>query len=137
MSLRKDVQFFWERLAFIPLFIAVLCSSAIAVYLLVKGTPPIGRLTSPNTWAGTASGLSVAAALLQTRVVSWHEEVLREFGDIEKYPYGPPSVITRTWMALGDRPILQAAFGLSEKVTIFWLLSFWAGITCAVSYWID
>jgi hypothetical protein len=68
----------------------------------VVGKWPVAKLLN------TGSALLGVASILQLRIVGWFDTVISEFGDEEKYPYGPPSYITRQIIDDPDHPVRTA-----------------------------
>ncbi|NTI86061.1 hypothetical protein G6L87_03165 [Agrobacterium rhizogenes] len=55
----------------------------------------------------TASGLFALSSLVQLKESGWFDRVIEIYGDDEKFPFGPPSHITR-WINFNpDKPILS------------------------------
>jgi hypothetical protein len=61
----KALPYAGEQLIFVALLILLLMISVWMVFLCLSPDLPSGRLYSAATWAGTASGLSVTAALVK------------------------------------------------------------------------
>lgn len=119
------------------LLAAILLASVFTIYLW-GWRPSAGRFFSAHRWAGTVSGLSVCAAFYQYATTRWIAQVMEEFGDIEKYPFGPPSPITRAIIDNPDAPIQSAIRNfLFFDPGLAALLGLWAGVFAILSYWID
>jgi hypothetical protein len=58
----------------------------------------------------SAAALLGLASVLQLRVSGWFDFAIEEFGDEEKYPFGPPSHVTRDIIEIDnpDQPIRRA-----------------------------
>lgn len=56
-------------------------------------------------WLNTASGFFGLSAIFQARASGWFNKVLEFYGDQEKFPYGPPSHITREIIDNPDTPV--------------------------------
>jgi hypothetical protein len=68
------------------LMLLLLCGVA-SVAMAVHG--PTGR------WLTSAGLLFDISGIVQLEVSGLFDEIVREYGDVKKYPYGPPSRITR------------------------------------------
>jgi len=55
--------------------------------------------------ANTASALLGLASMLQLRISGWFDGVMRIYSDQARYPYGPPSHVTREIIDNPDHPI--------------------------------
>lgn len=62
-------------------------------------------LTEPQKLVSTSSVLFGLAGIVQLEVSGLFEHWLEKYGDEQKYPYGPPSHITRQVIDDPDRPI--------------------------------
>lgn len=62
-------------------------------------------LFSPSKLFSTASALAGLTALLQLDVAGIFEKLIVIYGDEEKFPYGPPSHITREVISDPDHPV--------------------------------
>ena len=71
---------------------------ACSVFGYASGRIPGQKLLNSSS---VALGL---ASILQLRVSGWFDAVISEFGDESKYPYGPPSYITRHIIDDPDHP---------------------------------
>jgi hypothetical protein len=77
-----------------------------------------------SKWIESAGLIFDIAGVVQLEISGLFEDFLEKYGDDEKYPYGPPSHITREIIDNPDTPIRtwirNTAF--FEKRTGFWLL---------------
>jgi len=73
--------------------VAVTSAGAVSTFL---GQMPAGRLLN------SAVELMGLASVLQLRVSGWFDFVVEDYGDEEKYPFGPPSHITRQIIQMDD-----------------------------------
>ena len=71
----------------------------------------------------TCSAIAGIAAALQLDVSGFFERVLDLYADEEKYPFGPPSYITRELSSHGESPLWNfiCHYVLYEPKTGFWL----------------
>jgi hypothetical protein len=74
----------WKmRLLLVLLLVGAVISGAMSLH------GPTGR------WLTSAGLLFDIAGIVQLEISGLFDEIIREYGDVEKYPYGPPSRITR------------------------------------------
>lgn len=108
----------YERQTLIAvLTISVILISA-GVWSYIGAMKNSGRIIS-------SAGLVVAlAGLIQLEVSGFFSEFLNKFDNEEKYPYGPPSYITREIIDNPDRPIRTKMRNLAffDVRTGFWLI---------------
>lgn len=91
-----------ERIVLV-LMISASCSVSIAALIgYAVESLPTSKLFS------TCSGLLALSSLYQLRISGWFEKVMALYGDEEKFPFGPPSHITRQIIDNPDQPILTA-----------------------------
>lgn len=106
--------------------------------ILILWAPDVGRIYSPSRWAGTAAGIAVCSAFFQFQTTKWIEHIVQEYGDDEKYPYGPPSHVTRIIIDNPDQPRLSAIRNLLfYDTSLTAVLGLWAGAFTILSYWVD
>jgi hypothetical protein len=46
-------------------------------------------------WLGTEGLIATVSGVVQLEVSGFFDKIMEEYGNEEKYPYGPPSRITR------------------------------------------
>lgn len=127
----------WAQITLLIL-LGLLAIFSVWTLVLCVWQPGEGRLFSPARWAGTVAGLAVCAAFFQLATTQWFTYVMEEFGDVEKFPYGPPSHVTRMIIHNPDAPIQSAVRGyLFFDPSLAAALGLWAGIFTVLSYWID
>lgn len=80
--------------------IAFVCLLAAAVFSLV-----MAYFGNTGKWLTSAGLLFDIAGIVQLEISGLFDEILEEYGDDEKYPYGPPSHITRQIIDNPDTPI--------------------------------
>lgn len=108
----------FERIAFTALFLATLVSVLLTVSWMWIGDPVWVK------WLGTAGLLATIAGVVQLEVSGFFDKIVSEYLDEEKYPYGPPSRITREIIANPDTPIrtwLRGQLFFNVR-TGFWLI---------------
>ena len=88
-----------DRLVFLLVLAIGVAVFLAAVFGYVSGKLPGQKLLN------TCSVAVGVASILQLRVSGWFDAVISEFGDEGKYPYGPPSYITRQIIDDPDHPI--------------------------------
>lgn len=89
----------WRRPFLLVLLLALLLVTLTFLYSLATGTLPAGKLL------GTMSAIAALASLTQLAVSGLWEKVLNTYGDVEKFPFGPPSHVTRGIMDSPDAPV--------------------------------
>jgi len=94
------------------------------VVLAALGSLGYGLVVKSAKWVTTSGLLFDVAGLVQLKISGLFERVLDEFGNDEKYPYGPPSHITRMIIANPDTPMRTAFRDLAifDTRTGFYLL---------------
>jgi hypothetical protein len=55
-------------------------------------------------WMATSSSLLGLSSIFQLRISGWFERFIETYSDIEKYPWGPPSHVTRELVREGELP---------------------------------
>lgn len=80
------------------LLAAIACTGVTIAGLYYEGVPTA-------KWLNTASGFFGLSAIFQARASGWFDSVLEFYGDDEKFPYGPPSPITREIVDNPDTPV--------------------------------
>lgn len=89
----------FERHAFVLLFVAtVLCVGAGLCVMFAGGT-------TGGKWFASSGLLATAAGVVQLEVSGLFQRIMDVYGDEEKYPYGPPSYVTRQIIDNPDRPV--------------------------------
>jgi len=82
-------------------------SRAFMLVLLGCALVSIGMATTGNAgkWLTSAGLLIDVAGIVQLEISGLFDDLLREYGDDERYPYGPPSHITRHIIDNPDTPM--------------------------------
>ena len=80
------------------IFFAALLATGLACLILAT-------VTQPERLVSSSSVLIGLAGIVQLEISGLFEQWLEKYGDEEKYPYGPPSRITRQIIDNPDRPI--------------------------------
>lgn len=93
----------FERQLLQLLLILTCCSLLAALASVLPAYPETGPSTS--VLLGTAGLLAALSGFIQLDVTDFFGGLMREYGDDEKYPYGPPSRITRQIIDNPDRPV--------------------------------
>lgn len=96
----------FERKLVVILVVATVATIAAAVSSLFL-TLAWGRTSSSDLFA-TAGLLSALTGFIQIDVTGFFERLIEHYNDEERYPYGPPSRITRQIIDHPDRPIRTA-----------------------------
>jgi hypothetical protein len=89
----------FDRAAFTVLFLATLMAALLAASWLWIGDHIWVK------WLGSAGLLATVAGVVQLEVSGFFDKIMNEYRDSEKYPYGPPSRITRQIIDNPDTPI--------------------------------
>ena len=107
-----------ERKAFAVVLAAATFSAALALYCIAFRWSNAGKL------AATAGLLATLAGVVQLEVAGLFTKILDKYGDEEKYPYGPPSYITREIIDNPDTPVRTwlRAYAFFRPATGFWLI---------------
>ena len=108
----------FDRTFFAALFLATFLSLALALSYLWLGEAVWIK------WLASAGLLATAAGVVQLEVSGFFDKIMEEYGNDEKYPYGPPSRITRKIIDNPDTPIrtwLRNALFFRVR-TGFWLI---------------
>lgn len=79
------------------LLIVLLLGALVSIAMSLHG--PSGR------WLTSAGLLFDIAGIVQLELSGLFDDIMRQYGDAEKYPYGPPSNITRHIIDNPDTPI--------------------------------
>jgi len=105
-----------ERLFYLLLLVATATCGVMGFYALVSGGDASGK------WFASMGLLATAAGVVQLEVSGLFEKIMEVYGDDDKYPYGPPSYITRQIIDNPDRP-----FSTWTRNTLFFRVStgFW------------
>jgi hypothetical protein len=88
----------YERLAFVVLLLLTVVATILGAYCAIASSSATGK------WVGTSGLLATVTGLVQLEVTGLFEKILTHYGDAEKYPFGPPSHITREIIDNPDRP---------------------------------
>jgi hypothetical protein len=89
----------YERAGFVILFFVTVICGIVGVYAVMTSSYRSSR------WVATTGLLATATGVVQLDVSGFFERILDVFGDEQKYPYGPPSYITREIIANPDTPV--------------------------------
>jgi len=97
-----------------------LCAGVVALFLAFSslGSPHVDR------WVNSAGLLFTVSGVFQLEVSGLFSKLIDYYGNTEKFPFGPPSHITRQVSDEPDRPIAtQLRNALFFRVrTGFWLI---------------
>jgi len=88
-----------DRRFLVVLLVAAIACMAVTLAGLRYDCVPMAK------WLNTASGFFALSAIFQARASGWFDSVLQFYGDEKKFPYGPPSQITREIIDNPDTPI--------------------------------
>lgn len=108
----------YERFAFLLLLLLTIACGILGIYCILTGWSKGAR------WVGTAGLLATASGVVQLDVSGLFERIMERYGNEEKYPYGPPSYITREIIDNPDRPVWTWLRNVSffNARTGFWLI---------------
>ena len=121
----------YERFAFVMLLLLTTGTGILGAYCALKG------ISSAAKWIGTSGLLATVTGVVQLEVSGLFEKILTHYGDSEKYPYGPPSYITREIIDNPDRPFatwLRNTCYFNAR-TGFWLIVF-GTLTQVLAVWV-
>lgn len=108
---------YYERVVFILIFSLSICAFIIGLCSIFSD------LHNGGKWFNTAGGLAISAGIVQLKVSGFFSRVIEHYADEKKYPFGPPSYITREIIDNPDKPVLmwfRDVFFFKEE-TAFWL----------------
>lgn len=91
-----------QQIALLALLLMTLISLALGLAGFFVGSLAVSK------WMQTASSLAGISSIIQLQISGLFEKWLAEYGDAEKYPYGPPSHITRQIIDNPDFPLQTA-----------------------------
>ncbi len=121
----------YERYAFVILLLLTIASAIIGVWCALRSLPAAAK------WIGTSGLLATVTGVVQLEVSGLFEKILTHYGHDEKYPYGPPSYITREIIDNPDRPFstwLRNTCYFNAR-TGFWLIVL-GTMTQVVAVWV-
>lgn len=121
----------YERVAFVVLLLLTIASAIAGVYCVLWALPTGAK------WVGTSGLLATVTGVVQLEVSGLFEKILTQYGNAEKYPYGPPSYITREIIDNPDRPFstwLRNTCYFNAR-TGFWLIVL-GTMTQVVAVWV-
>jgi|GEM_PF-1913785 len=121
----------FERYAFVILFIITVSCLILGIYSFICNFP------DSQKWIGTSGLLATITGLFQLEVSGLFEKIMEKFSDETKFPYGPPSHITRQIIDNPDAPLrtwfrntfffkVSTGFWLIVIGTIIQILAVWA-----------
>jgi hypothetical protein len=110
----------YERAAFVLLFLLTLACGVLGVYCILAGSSKAAK------WVGTTGLLATATGVFQLDVSGLFERIIDHYGNEEKYPYGPPSYVTREIIDNPDRLVSTWLRNICffNARTGFWLIVF-------------
>ena len=107
-----------ERTGFIALLAATVATGALGIYCVFAGWSNAARLLA------TSGLLATAAGVVQLEISGLFAKIHEEYANEEKYPYGPPSRITREIIYNPDTPVREwfRGYAFFYVPTGFWLI---------------
>lgn len=119
-----------ERKAFIVLLGATVTAFLLGFYCLLTNWSNGGKLLA------TSGLLSTIAGLVQLEISGLFKRIFDEYNDEKKYPYGPPSYITREIIDNPDTPIRTSIrnYVYFNTSTGFWLIVFGTLVQIAATW---
>lgn len=107
-----------ERPVFFLLLLVAIACVVIAIVAWHVRSPSQGR------WVSTAGLVTALTGVVQLEISGLFTKVIGHYGDETKYPYGPPSYITRQIIDNPDTPIRTQIRNLLffNMRTGFWLI---------------
>lgn len=102
MAMHRPKPFVWKTYQRIVIILLL----SIALFALAVALTAAARMTWPSSerWFATAGLVSALAGLFQLDHSGFFNK-FKEYRDVTKYPYGPPSYITREIIANPETPI--------------------------------
>ena len=121
----------YERFAFVILFLGTLGALGLGIYCV------IGGWSNGAKWIATSGLLGTVAGVFQLEVSGLFEKIFERYDDTEKFPYGPPSYITREIIDNPDRPFRTWLRNVCffNASTGFWLIVL-GTLTQIVAVWL-
>lgn len=119
-----------DRRLLSALLIAAIACTAVTLSSLHYDCVPTAK------WLNTASGFFGLSAIFQARSSGWFDSVLEFYGDAKKFPFGPPSHVTRQIIDNPDTPIrtwlrnilffeARTALVLGIVSIVLWMVAAW------------
>lgn len=107
-----------ERKLFVTCLVATVAAGAASVLAIGFSHALAGRLTATFGLLATLTGV------VQLEVSGLFTKLMEIYGDDTKYPYGPPSYITREIIDDPDAPVLSwtRTYAFFTPATGFWLI---------------
>ena len=108
----------FERYAFVVLLFITLICLIVGIYSLITDG------SNTDKWLASSGLIATAAGVFQLEVSGLFKRIMEVYGNEEKYPYGPPSYITRQIIDNPDRPfatLVRNTF-FFNVTTGFWLI---------------
>lgn len=108
----------FERVAYVTSLVATLVVFSIGCYSVIIGTPSAGK------WISSAGQIATVAGVFQLEVSGLFQKLMDHYADETRFPYGPPSHITRQIIDDVDHPVrawLRNTFFFNVSVG-FWLI---------------
>ena len=108
----------FERIAFAILLAATLAALVATFYSVCLGAATAGK------WLASTGLLATAAVVFQLEVSGLFGKIMDFYADEEKFPYGPPSHITRQLCDDADHPVRSRVRDalFFNIATGFWLI---------------
>ena len=120
-----------ERIAFVILLMLTVVSAIAGAFCVLRSLPAGAK------WLSTSGLLATVTGVVQLEVSGLFDKILTQYGSADRYPYGPPSYLTREIIDNPDRPFvtcLRNAFYVNAR-TGFWLIVL-GTITQVFAVWI-
>jgi hypothetical protein len=107
-----------ERFGFAVLLVLTCFLGTLSAYCALTGWSNAGKLTATTGLLATLTGV------VQLEVAGLFTKILDEYGDDAKYPYGPPSYITREVIDDPDAPVRTwlRTYAFFKPATGFWFI---------------
>ena len=106
----------WDKIGLLLMLAASVGALAMVLFRISEPSAP--------KWLATAGQLLTIAGVFQLEVAGLFDRIFEQVSDVTKFPYGPPSHITREIIDNPDRPVTMfiESWLFFRLRTGFWLI---------------